>query len=87
MVYGQRDNFTGNSFFNDDDFISIPRQRKRNSNKRRVRSTRRMSKRHTRKSRKVIRRSKGGIKYTKNGQPYRIMANGRARFIKGRRKK
>lgn len=27
-------------------------------------------------------KSKRGIKYTKNGQPYKIMANGRARFIK-----
>lgn len=27
-------------------------------------------------------KSKKGIKYTKNGQPYKIMANGRARFIK-----
>lgn len=25
---------------------------------------------------------KSGIKYTKNGQPYRILKNGRARFIK-----
>ncbi len=32
---------------------------------------------------------KGGksVKYTKNGQPYIILANGRARFVKGRRKK
>lgn len=27
-----------------------------------------------------------GVKYTKNGQPYIIMANGRARFIKGKRR-
>jgi glycerol kinase len=27
-------------------------------------------------------KSKRGIKYTKKGQPYRIMASGRARFIK-----
>lgn len=27
-----------------------------------------------------------GIKYTKNGQPYVILANGRARFIKGKRR-
>ena len=26
------------------------------------------------------------IKYTKNGQPYKILANGKARFIKGKRK-
>jgi hypothetical protein len=34
-------------------------------------------------------KSKRGIHYTKNGQPYKIMSNGRARFIKkrGRRSK
>lgn len=30
-------------------------------------------------------RSRKGIRYTKNGQPYKIMANGRARFIKKKR--
>lgn len=30
-------------------------------------------------------RSRKGIHYTKNGQPYKIMANGRARFIKKKR--
>jgi hypothetical protein len=34
------------------------------------------------KSHKKTKSSKRGIKYTKNGQPYKIMANGRARFIK-----
>ena len=29
-------------------------------------------------------KSKKGIHYTKNGQPYKILANGRARFIKKR---
>jgi len=29
-------------------------------------------------------RSRKGIHYTKNGQPYKIMSNGRARFIKKR---
>lgn len=32
-------------------------------------------------------KSKRGIKYTKNGQPYKIMSNGRARFIKRRSKR
>jgi len=27
-----------------------------------------------------------GVKYTKNGQPYIIMASGKARFIKGKRR-
>lgn len=35
-------------------------------------------------SRKKKSRSRKGIHYTKNGQPYKIMANGRARFIKKR---
>jgi len=35
-----------------------------------------------RKRRHSSRGSKRGIKYTKNGQPYKIMSNGRARFIK-----
>lgn len=30
-------------------------------------------------------RSRRGIHYTKNGQPYKILSNGRARFIKKRR--
>lgn len=37
-------------------------------------------KRKARKHRKS--KSKRGIHYTKNGQPYKIMSNGRARFIK-----
>lgn len=42
-------------------------------------------------SRKPLRKANGkkksrrGIHYTKNGQPYKIMANGRARFIKKRK--
>jgi hypothetical protein len=27
-----------------------------------------------------------GVKYTKNGQPYIILASGKARFIKGKRR-
>lgn len=36
--------------------------------------------------RRAAKRSKRGIRYTKNGQPYKIMANGRARFIKRKRR-
>ena len=32
-------------------------------------------------------RSKRGIHYTKNGQPYKILASGKARFIKRRSKR
>jgi ABC-type transport system involved in cytochrome bd biosynthesis fused ATPase/permease subunit len=31
-------------------------------------------------------RSKKGIHYTKNGQPYKLMSNGKARFIKRRKR-
>lgn len=42
----------------------------------------------SRSSPRHIRKRKGsrGIYYTKNGQPYKIMSNGRARFIKRRKK-
>jgi len=36
---------------------------------------------HSRKS-----KSRKGVKYTKNGQPYIILASGKARFIKGKRR-
>lgn len=36
--------------------------------------------------RKMKSKSRKGVKYTKNGQPYIILANGRARFIKGKRR-
>lgn len=32
-------------------------------------------------------KSRKGVKYTKNGQPYIILASGKARFIKGKRRK
>jgi len=39
-------------------------------------------KRKKRKSSKKKSRSKKGLHYTKKGQPYRILADGRARFVK-----
>lgn len=56
------------------------RHRKARVSRRKYRKSHRKSRRASRHSRRS--RSKGGIKYTKNGQPYRILANGRARFIK-----
>lgn len=38
------------------------------------------------KSKRTKRNNTGKIKYTKNGQPYKILANGKARFIKGKRR-
>jgi len=41
-----------------------------------------------RKAKKSKRRShRRGIRYTKNGQPYIILKSGKARFVKGRRRK
>lgn len=39
------------------------------------------------KSKKKTKKKTGKIYYTKNGQPYKILASGKARFVKGRRKK
>jgi len=52
------------------------RRRKRKSFFSRIRKHRRSSKKRSTK------RRSGGIHYTKKGQPYKIMPNGRARFIK-----
>jgi len=38
------------------------------------------------KSRRTRKSNSGKIRYTKNGQPYKIMADGKARFIKGKRR-
>lgn len=50
-------------------------------------SIRRSTRKHTRTVRHKKSRSKRGIHYTKKGQPYKIMANGRARFVKGKRRR
>lgn len=39
------------------------------------------------KSSKHTKKKVGKVYYTRKGQPYKILSNGRARFIKGRRKK
>lgn len=69
--------------------IGLSRSNARRSKKknRKHRAKTRRSYKHRRKSHKKVRRtkmkrSKGGIHYTKKGQPYKILANGRARFIK-----
>jgi hypothetical protein len=41
---------------------------------------------YQRRKKKMKKSSKRGIHYTKNGQPYKIMSNGRARFIKRRKR-
>jgi len=70
------------------DGMALPRRRKtkRRSPTRRRRA--RVSKsRVGKRSRKrgSLRKARGGIRYTKKGQPYRIMSDGKARFIKKRR--
>jgi len=63
---------------------SKDRTYRKKSKKRRKRSTRTHKRRSVKHRKKSHRKSKGGIKYTKNGQPYKIMPNGRARFLKKR---
>jgi len=92
MAEGLRDSFIENdtigNYATGTDFIGsmARRKSKRKSVKHRKKVKHRRSKArrvlHRRRHSKVRRRSKGGIKYTKKGQPYRIMSNGRARFIK-----
>jgi len=60
-------------------------RRKTRKSRRKAKHSRR-KRRHTKRNR-VYKKSRGGVKYTKNGQPYKILANGRARFIKGKRRK
>jgi hypothetical protein len=56
--------------------------RKRNK-KSKTRVHRTHKKRHKKSKKTMIhKKSRGGIHYTKKGQPYKIMPNGRARFIK-----
>jgi hypothetical protein len=96
MADGERDAFiendvignynTGTSFLGG---LSSGKRRKKTkvSRKRGIRRRTRRTKRHKSKGTRGHRKAIGGIKYTKNGQPYKILANGRARFIKGRRRK
>jgi len=76
-----------------------PKSRKSYSRKRKSKKSPRRSKKRASKSKRKGKKKrygtakqykrKGGrsVKYTKNGQPYIILANGRARFVKGKRKK
>lgn len=57
-------------------------RKKRKKHNKKMSHVHKRRKRNHRKSRHRSRRHSPGIKYTKNGQPYKIMSNGRARFIK-----
>lgn len=68
---------------------SYSKKRKRRTHNKRTRSPRRKSATHRKRKRRTPRTagkrkdtSRKRIRYTKRGQPYVIMANGRARFIK-----
>ena len=70
------------------------RSKSRSSRKRgsRITHTRRGLKQDRRRRSKqkwevAYRKRKRGVRYTKNGQPYIILASGKARFIKGKRRK
>jgi len=67
--------------------IALTRKRKKSKRKKKSYSPKKRSKRSRRRytphtAGKGKDRSTKRIRYTKKGQPYRIMANGRARFIK-----
>lgn len=70
--------------------VAINRKRKKKSRKKsyKSRSTRRKSKRRTRRTPRTAGKGKDRstkrIRHTKNGQPYVIMASGKARFISKR---
>ena len=76
--------------------VSTP-TRRTSTTRRKKRRTSKKSKRrkHYKRSRKkrygtakqYARKGGKSVKYTKNGQPYIILSNGRARFVKGRRRK
>jgi len=65
------------------------RKRRKKISKRRKKIKHTSRKRRKSSKKRNTRTSTGnrGVKYTKNGQPYKILANGRARFIKGKRRK
>lgn len=68
-----------------------PRRHKksRSSRTRRVKHTRRQrrsKKKHYGTAKQYARKGGKSVRYTKNGQPYIILSDGRARFVKGKRK-
>lgn len=94
MTDGLRDSFIENDaigFTNTGTtpLVGFSSRSNRKKVKRRRKSVRHIRRKHrvrrakkNNRTRKFYRKSRGGIKYTKKGQPYKIMPNGRARFIK-----
>lgn len=67
----------------------VRRAKKRTTSRRRTRQSTRRTKRTKRRigtAKQYARKGGRSVKYTKNGQPYIILANGRARFVKGKRR-
>jgi len=67
-------------------FISRQKHEIKRRRKRKAKVYKRKGKYYKYPTRKTKKRT-GGVYYTKNGQPYKIMASGKARFIKGKRRK
>lgn len=82
-IFDTDGNFFADSAFNFASSNIVARRRTRKKVKRSSHKARRGATRKHKRTRH-IKRSRGGIRYTKKGQPYRIMPNGRARFIKKR---
>lgn len=85
MAFGNKDVFDDGY---SDDLPMLGGFRRRRKKKSKRGSIRRGRSRRVRRSGRVrarrVRKS-GRVKYTKNGQPYVLLRNGRAKFIKGRR--
>lgn len=75
--------FLSGDEFSDFDSVNMARRTSR-SRRKKTSSRRKVHRKSSRKSRKSRR---SGTRYTKNGQPYIILASGKARFIKGKRRK
>lgn len=91
MSDGVRDGFIENGIYGIDTggTISLLSNRNKRTKKKRKKNRRKMpifhrrrKKKHNVRSKRRHTRSNSRIKYTKKGQPYKIMPNGRARFIK-----
>lgn len=92
MGEGIRDSFVENDVIGNFAVGTTPLGSMASSNRRKKRKKhyKKVSVFHRRRKRRYKRRKHNrrgvsrGIKYTKNGQPYKIMPNGRARFLKKR---
>lgn len=93
MAEGERDGFIENDVIGNyargtvmlgNSTVTHSRKKRKKHNKKMSHVHRRRKRAHKQSRRRKIRHHSRNskIKYTKHGQPYRIMPNGRARFIK-----